>query len=281
MSSLKRLNPYTSNIFEVNKSWSFFITGSSEETINDRGFEFLEVTKSLSPSINPSFLRYNLLNQLFYHKHVDLLYTSSRMDSLYYESSSQQPNTSSYYSLNENPAFISNFPTGSGDSVSLLSISQNYYGDNIKHGTFVLSSSNYYITDDKLGNLYNENNHVGNIFYSHGLIIFTDSSIISNVRGTYPYNLSYSNVYKIIENNISCVIKDYEFNLSYNPSLLTDPSDLKSTLQDYTTGSFFSPYITSIGLYNDNNELLLIAKLSKPYPLSPNTDTTFIIRWDS
>jgi elongation factor P len=36
----------------------------------------------------------------------------------------------------------------------------------------------------------------------------------------------------------------------------------------------------SIGLYNDANELLLVAKLGQPIPISDNTDTTFVIRYD-
>ena len=34
-------------------------------------------------------------------------------------------------------------------------------------------------------------------------------------------------------------------------------------------------------LYNDKNELLVVGKLSTPYPIPQNTDITFIIRWDS
>ena len=36
-----------------------------------------------------------------------------------------------------------------------------------------------------------------------------------------------------------------------------------------------------LGLYNDVNELLVVGKLSRPYRMPPNTDMTFIVRWDS
>jgi len=48
----------------------------------------------------------------------------------------------------------------------------------------------------------------------------------------------------------------------------------------FTTGSYFQPYVTTIGLYDDNQELLAVGKLSQPYPLSRTTDTTFYINID-
>jgi hypothetical protein len=47
------------------------------------------------------------------------------------------------------------------------------------------------------------------------------------------------------------------------------------------TGSDFRPYATTIGLYNENNQLLVVGKLATPYPIPANTDITFIVKWDS
>jgi hypothetical protein len=54
-----------------------------------------------------------------------------------------------------------------------------------------------------------------------------------------------------------------------------------STVKDFATGSFFQPYVTTIGLYNDNNDLLMVAKLGKPIALSSDTDMTFIVKYDT
>ena len=51
-------------------------------------------------------------------------------------------------------------------------------------------------------------------------------------------------------------------------------------LEDFTSASFFSPYITTIGLYNESYELLAIAKLGQPIRRSDETDTTFVVRFD-
>jgi hypothetical protein len=36
-----------------------------------------------------------------------------------------------------------------------------------------------------------------------------------------------------------------------------------------------------VGLYNDQDDLLVVGKLSRPYAIPQNTDITFVIRWDS
>jgi hypothetical protein len=40
------------------------------------------------------------------------------------------------------------------------------------------------------------------------------------------------------------------------------------------------PYVTTIGLYNENNELLLVAKPSVPVQRTSDVTQTFIIKFD-
>ena len=44
--------------------------------------------------------------------------------------------------------------------------------------------------------------------------------------------------------------------------------------------SFFSPYITTVGLYNEAQELLAVGKLAQPVPTSTLTDMHIIINLD-
>ena len=46
------------------------------------------------------------------------------------------------------------------------------------------------------------------------------------------------------------------------------------------TISTFSPYISTIGLYNNQLDLLAIAKLAQPMKKPRDTDLTFIVRMD-
>ncbi len=128
----------------------------------------------------------------------------------------------------------------------------------------------------------------------------------SRTLNTNITNIRFKNNHIVYENFIKCTIKEYEFNLSYNPTLLSGSqavlvpysSSINSNvfynvtssryfgiLKDFTTGSIsgseFSPYVATIGLYNDAQELLAIAKMSIPTPISPNSDMTFLIKYDT
>ena len=106
------------------------------------------------------------------------------------------------------------------------------------------------------------------------------------------FNLSFQNEVIIYEQNVICHVKDNEFNLSYNPTLLQGNlfsgsnfiSQSLSTpipqVKDFATSSYFEPYVTTIGLYNEENALLAVAKLAQPLPISQNTDMTFVVRYD-
>ena len=89
--------------------------------------------------------------------------------------------------------------------------------------------------------------------------------------------LGFKNEHIIYENEIRCKINENEFNLSHNPTLTTDHS---GSLKPFATNINFSPYVTTIGLYNQEGDLLAVAKLAQAIPLSSVTDTTFIVKYD-
>jgi len=68
-----------------------------------------------------------------------------------------------------------------------------------------------------------------------------------------------------------------EFNHSQNPSFFTG-----SNAQLIQNSFIKEPvtYITTVGLYNDNNELLAVAKLSQPFKKDPNTEALIKVRLD-
>lgn len=134
--------------------------------------------------------------------------------------------------------------------------------------------------------------HVGNIFYGQGNCVITNTDYINFLNNPIsPINVQFRNNYTIQETEVRCIVKESEFNASYNPSIqvgtVTSASISGSifyyndgTLRDFATGSDFSPYVTSLGLYNSEDELLAVAKFAKPLLISPNTDMTFIVRYD-
>ena len=93
--------------------------------------------------------------------------------------------------------------------------------------------------------------------------------------------LQFQGTHLIYEHEYQCTIQEHEFNDTMNLSARKYKSSTNYELADFTTSSLFRPHITSIGLYDDNNELLVIGKLSQPIKSSKETDTTFVVRWDS
>jgi len=99
------------------------------------------------------------------------------------------------------------------------------------------------------------------------------SSITQDLNAT----LSFKNEYIVYEQEVRCKVGENDFNMTLNPTISTDNS---GSLRDFATGSDFSPYVTTVGLYNNRSELLAVAKLAQPIPLSSTTDTVFVVRYD-
>jgi len=129
---------------------------------------------------------------------------------------------------------------------------------------------------------------VGQIFYPHGIAVFTTGALAPMGRfidedGSFQVldriDLSYSSSVRIYENQYKCRILENEFGYSLNPSILSGSND--DVYYDFATGSEFVPYVTTVGLYNERNELLVVGKLSIPVPVSQYVDTTIIINFDT
>jgi len=74
-----------------------------------------------------------------------------------------------------------------------------------------------------------------------------------------------------------CDVRSGEFNHSQNPSFFTG-SNAELVNSSFKTEPV--TYITTVGLYNNNNELLAVAKLSKPFKKDPNTEALIKVRLD-
>jgi hypothetical protein len=96
---------------------------------------------------------------------------------------------------------------------------------------------------------------------------------------TGSFTLSFKNEHIIHENEIRCLVMESDYNLSYNPSLVSG-SYTSGSLKNFATGSDFYTYATTLGLYDDDNQLLAVAKFGKPIMMSPDTDMTFVVKYD-
>lgn len=73
----------------------------------------------------------------------------------------------------------------------------------------------------------------------------------------------------------------YPFQSSLNPSKFAsfDEYDYSSSLDP--TGSYLAPFITTIGLYDDNLDMVAVAKLPQPIKSLPDYPLNFIVRFDT
>ncbi len=318
MSAFKQLNTKDVTItpFDVSKEFSF--TGTAM-TASDVGIEVYmgqkNQTNLFTPGLETGFvskqfpsLVYDSVKQLYYTNYL----SSSRGDLVPTQSIIPGVNRSDdrFIGPRNTPSFENylqssltqsrSLPTGS-ERITVVSIPTKLFGENIVPYTFELeftSSANnlkYNVTDDGEGNIILNSisgsvirgevgEVVGQIFYSHGIVVSPTSSLsalgrtLSNLSNLDDLTISFQSSLRIYENQYKCTINENEFQFSLNPTLLS--GSLDDVYYDFVTGSFFTPYITTVGLYNESNELLIVGKLSNPIPISQYTDTTIIVNLD-
>ena len=299
--------------FEVNKTFEYqgetSLTGSGINRFIGKNLEPTLWVSGSNPtgdtSIQDQFLIYRSVRELYYTNFLEgddgsPAGTASFNPDGTITGPSYTPN---YYNYLPNTLPSSRyFPTGSDVIVGVISIPSNLFGEYIKPNTFSIIVGSVTITDDGEGNLLSDEEKVGDIIYQHGMIILTsdgipgmdgygfveygsteygvgDSGFINNILTSADITCSFNSSITIYEKQFNCNIRENEFNFSQNPTLISGSSN-NGVINDFATGSYFSPYATTVGLYNNDKELLAVAKLSQPLPLSVTTDTNIIINLD-
>lgn len=190
---------------------------------------------------------------------------------------------------------------------AVISIPQIYYGEGVKIGSVRLEDeqSGKLYEDDGYSNLLDSGSNVaGNIFYDRGLVILTRDIVSGSVLS--QYTLNFRSTKTIYENEILLSVLESEFNVSQNPTAVDYDADgkfgkiklhsIQSNVNptvfsgfgeyDYsssfdTTGSYLAPYITTIGLYDDDLNMVAVAKLPQPIKSMPDYPLNFIVRFDT
>ena len=152
---------------------------------------------------------------------------------------------------------------------------------------------------------------IGNVFYSHGIITITRDTDTARIGMLdEDWQLNYQSTNTIYENEILLVVDEDEFNTSTNPSAVNfvnlqnveyttsfegtkrtskyDAATIKPEFLAYEysssvdqTGSFIAPYVTTIGLYDENMDMVAVAKLATPIKSTPDLPVNFLVRIDT
>jgi hypothetical protein len=304
--------------FVVNKSFSFVGSASLEEAGIKKYFGLPTTFSSSADILSSSYqdvssaLIWNSIKQLYYTNYIptppqsqapppvydyngNLIsdFTSSATNARFYnyEQTTLFQSGSNIISQPKYPFYTRQLITTAPALV--LSIPRNIFGDYINPKSLFFdttinsfSSLSFY---DKEGDglLFRSSSNAllqnpqGLINYNHGIIIYTAPQNSPTAEGYIDSDnvtCSFQSSRTIYETQYKCTIRPDEFNFSLNPSLISGSTD--GTPYNFVTGSYFSPYVTTVGLYNDRQELLAVAKLAQPLPTSVTTDTTILINLD-
>jgi len=122
----------------------------------------------------------------------------------------------------------------------------------------------------------------GNAVWDGGSNSFTGSIVNEEISGsadgfrTRMYNVQFNNTIELNSTVYFCRAKHNEFNYSANPTYL---SGSQIRVKNQGTDTPVS-YITSIGLYSADNQLLAVGKFSEPIRKDSNIELTFRARLD-
>jgi hypothetical protein len=171
-------------------------------------------------------------------------------------------------------------------------VNGNFMGSSTKDNSGDLTSGSFGI--DALGSGYWDTGHntygysgsLGQVMFFNHLLTTESIQALNNNVGEGAYGnimneISFKNIHPIFENEYMCTVNADEYNFTHNISTRKIKSDQKPDLANFVTSSLWKPYITTIGLYNENHELLIVGKLGQPVRMSDETDTTFVLRWDT
>jgi len=184
------------------------------------------------------------------------------------------------------------------DSCKVISVPQNLFGYTIKPKSVYLEdvTVGFTLVDDGYGNLYDADSSasfaankatytLGNVFYEHGNMVITNTgssphNYLSFGTGSNTYTVKFRGTEKIHEIEAICIAKEGEFNMTMNPSARVSRSLYTTEPLRFVTGSNFAPYVTTVGLYDSDLNLLAIGKLAQPVRNDPDLPLTIVVRLD-
>lgn len=300
--------------FKVNKLFAFegtaALTGSGIDIFEGENIDPLLWISGSNPtgyiSTQDKYLIYKSIRELYYYNYLfgddgsPVTTASFNTDGTITTTTAYTPNAYNYLPN----TLLANryFPTGSNEIIGVISIPSNKFGEYIKPGTFTLSYESGSFIDDGEGALLRNAEKIGDIIYEHGIVIITsdgtpagngygsvnygsalygsnDASFIQDIITSQNLTCSFESTITIYEAQYKCTIRENEFNFSQNPTLVSGSIN-SGILYDFATGSYFDPYITTVGLYNSDYDLVAVAKLAQPLPLSSVTDMNIIVNLD-
>lgn len=307
MGAYKQISPQDTFIttYVSHKQWE--ITGSE---YSNYGVQYAEISRydddtyylNQSDSFSSSYLP-------LYFKSLDLLYYRS-FNNLEGEFTPLGIASSSYEHYLQTSLLQSNVRHLEDDLI-LISIPRSVYGSAIKPGSFTMGFpaineetlyvrlgyvlSGYILElldgfDLEVGVLYDSTEgsiiaktslgdyiRVGDINYFHGIITITHPDFVASYSDdAIKPRLRFKSTKEIHTHNTHCTVLAEELNYTLNPT--TTIANTSGSIAAKFLEDEFTPYVTTVGLYNSSNELIAVGKLAQPTPKSDQTDMVFVVK---
>ena len=277
--------------------------------------EIITITNDSTSTNFFAFPTYVMLNNLYYSKHGREYVRSGSMNRNLHSSASVISVARDLFGEKIKPNSIELTANVGGETFTIKDDGEGNLYDNAFSSSFVTYKANLFQSGSSTTTATRgSGSEVGNIFYEQGLLVFTDTGSYKDVGFGTSYTLKYQSTQTHYEYEYRVSAKPFEFNPSTNISLTPDRSGSQTISQGVVsmsnffppshlptgqgtgsyatfynaateslgivTGSEFQPFVTDIGLYSENNELLAHGKLAKPVKLSKDIETTFVVRFD-
>lgn len=248
---------------------SIFVTtqGDPSSTIFDSGFYRIESDADFAPGIERNLYgadsgwitgSYNIsgtiqvvVNSLLSDGEK---YSINRLRSIYGENNFRKPQnytSSSVYSAS----------VPSGQYMTLVNIPSVLYGEEIKPGSFKMDTvgdGSSILTDDGYGGILSQSVLIGSIFYQHGIVMLGHHSETMPLTSVV---LDFSGTHTIPMMMYVCTAPRGMLNHSQNKSFTVYNT---SSNQNEITTKTNKTFVTTVCLYDEDYELLAVAKTAKP-----------------
>lgn len=187
-------------------------------------------------------------------------------------------------------------------SVYVVSIGQDIFGEKVLPGSFTITVAGTKSYDDSHGNLIASSSGtgsiIGRIFYDKGVALLKPTSSITGggmskngifIPSGSATTIQFSSSVLLYENSIKAKLTPTDFLYALNnPTVVSYVTSSVSGAATVTTdlainlmmSHSMKPYVTTLGFYNENNELLLVAKPSVPVQRTSDVNQTFIVKFD-
>lgn len=258
---------------------------------------------------------YTMLHNLFYSKHGREYVNTGSMNRNLHNSASVISVARELYGEKIKPGSIELSATVGGQTFDIRDDGEgNLYDNNHSASFSTFKTNNFLSGSSTTAATRGSGSEVGNIFYEQGLLVMTDTGSYKDVGFGTSYSLDYKATQTHYQYEYRVRVKPFEFNTTTNISITPDRScsitmaegvvsmsnyfgpgdqptgqgtgsyatfyNAASEALGFVTESNFKPFVTDIGLYSENNELLAHGKLAKPIKLSDDIETSFIVRFD-